>query len=743
MSTLAKTTQQPVAGNSDFHLDQTGVMAVVSCLDGSQLEGLIIGYDDEHRTVGVEREAGERRAVALADVRTIEVKRACLLPPKFSEKAEPRDEQAHEMATLRFKDGAEYKIECVSSLAGRIGLHLYHFRNDHLTETFVPYAALERYDIAALGPLLEASNAAKQQAENWPQAVKNAAELRLHLRGHTHRATDPLGQILVKHNVITREALEAALVALSAAEGKRLGEMLVELDSTTASDIHRALAEKFGLPFVALHDYEIDPGVLTDVPAEVARKYRFMPLAFDGSHLVVAIDDPSDVERINLLRFVLGRNVDVAVATAEDILWAIGHHYGDAEGEALAQAYIEQDKTEALDELIVHDPDELGKQAPLVRLVDNTIMEAISRGASDIHVVPCDKTCELFYRVDGVLQKIRTFRQALLPAVVSRLKILGRMDISEHRLPQDGQTRVMYEGKPVDLRLSVIPTVTGESVVIRILSTQVGKLDLSSLGLDAQDNRVVKDMLRKIHGMFLVTGPTGSGKSTTLYAALKEVRCETSNVITVEDPVEYRIDGVRQIQVKKDIEYTFARALRHILRHDPDVVMIGEMRDAETAQIAIESALTGHLVLSTLHTNSAASTVVRLIEMGIEPYLIASTVTGVLGQRLIRCNCPQCLAEENVDDELRHALGVAAHEKFYKGAGCEACNGTGYKGRMMAYELLVMTPELRTLVRPGVTADELQAAAVQAGMTPFALNALAAARARRTSLAEVFRLQLD
>jgi type IV pilus assembly protein PilB len=726
----------------DFHLDQTGALAAVSRNDGKQLEGLIVGFDAASRSLTLELESGTQQTLPLSELRAIEFKRACIAPALTPGAPAPGVPASPEEAALWFKDGTQLKASYVASLVGPLGLHLYRYVSDHLTEIFIPFSALERYHIAATEPLLGRATVTDAQAE-LSAAVRNANELRARLHRHIHRAAEPLGQLLIKGGVITRAQLEQALVDLRHAEGKRLGDILVETGATTATDIQRALADKFDLPFVPLREYEVDPSVLTEVPVDVSRRYRFMPLALDGKHLVVAIEDPSDVEAINLLRFVVGRNVDLAVATREDIEWAINHYYGDAEGEELARQISAQDLAQGDSEPSGRDAEELGQQRPVVRLVENTLLEAIGRRASDIHIVPCDKTFEVFYRVDGVLQKVRSFKKSLLPAVVSRIKILGRMDISEHRLPQDGQTRVLREGRPVDLRISVIPTIAGESVVIRVLSTQVGQLDLRSLGLVTDDEKAIKNMLTKIHGMFLVTGPTGSGKSTTLYAALKEVRSATSNIITVEDPVEYRIEGVRQIQVKKDIEYTFTRALRHILRHDPDVIMIGEMRDVETATIAIESALTGHLVLSTLHTNSAASTVVRLLDMGIEPFLIASTIRGVLGQRLIRCNCENCIAEDAVEPAMRNALGAAAREKFYRGQGCDQCNGTGYRGRLMAYELMLMTPQLRALVRPGVTADELHAKAVACGMVPLVENALAAARARKTSLSEVFRLQLD
>jgi type IV pilus assembly protein PilB len=348
----------------------------------------------------------------------------------------------------------------------------------------------------------------------------------------------------------------------------------------------------------------------------------------------------------------------------------------------------------------------------------------------------------LFFRIHGTLTKIGTLSKKLLPAVVSRVKILCRLDIAERRLPQDGRTRVQHAGAVVDLRISIIPTVYGESVVIRILDTRVGLRSLDEIGFNDADRATFKGMLSRNNGLILVTGPTGSGKSTTLYAALKEVRRQNVNIITVEDPVEYHVDGIEQIQANTTPGYDFARALRHILRHDPDVIMIGEIRDEETGKIAIESALTGHLVLTTLHTNDAASTVTRLMEMGVQPYLLSATLLGVLAQRLARRNCPHCMAEEQVEATVRNALGVGSDEVFYRGTGCETCSHTGFGGRIAVYELLRATDVLRHLIVPGAMAADMHQQAVLDGMVPLTGQALQLARQRVISLDEVYRVRL-
>ena len=353
------------------------------------------------------------------------------------------------------------------------------------------------------------------------------------------------------------------------------------------------------------------------------------------------------------------------------------------------------------------------------------------------------KRWTFFFRIDGELIRQRSFNKQLLSAIIRRLKIFGGMDISEHRVPQDGRARIRYSGKEVDLRLSIMPGIYGEDVVIRLLDTQFAMQHMEDLGYEGDDAERIRHLLTRSNGMFLVTGPTGSGKSTTLYTAIAQIRSDKINIITVEDPVEYRMDGITQIQINPQTGYTFAKTLKHILRHDPDVIMLGEIRDQETAKMAVESALTGHLVLSTLHTNSAATTVTRFLEIGTESYLLSSTLLGVLAQRLVRANCTECLVPENPSPGIRKMMGVGPDEVFYKGAGCEYCKQRGTKGRRAVYELLVMTGGMRNLLQPGVQADTLQEQAIREGMTPLTEHALHLARERIISLEEAYAVRLE
>jgi type IV pilus assembly protein PilB len=394
-------------------------------------------------------------------------------------------------------------------------------------------------------------------------------------------------------------------------------------------------------------------------------------------------------------------------------------------------------------ELSLHRIQQLAEDKPTVRFVDSLLEDAIGRHASDIHLRPGEREVVVLFRIDGVLMEIRRIKPGNLAAIVSRIKIIGGMNIAERRLPQDGRHLVRLGDRTIDLRLSIMPTVYGESVVIRILDTRQSLKTLDQIGFSSEDAGRFRNLTSHNQGILLVTGPTGSGKSTTLYAALNGIKATGVNIITVEDPVEYQIDGIRQIQVKPQIGYTFARALRHILRHDPDVIMVGEIRDQETAIMATESALTGHLVLSTLHTNSAATTVTRLLEIGVAPYLLNASLLGVLAQRLVRRNCPECLEEEQVPDYVRTALGLEAQERFYVGRGCSHCHGKGFAGRVAAYELLEVTPALRALIQPAVAAQAIEAQAIADGMRPLTQSALALARDKRIALAEVYRVRLE
>jgi len=570
--------------------------------------------------------------------------------------------------------------------------------------------------------------------------ITNSDELRRHQQDFYTFTSRPLGEILLEMGLVNAEQISVALDEQKGSH-KRLGEILVGRGLLTRDQVLRGLCQRFGVPYVNLRTFDIDPRAVGLVPGHFARKHLVMPLLLDQDRLLVALPDPSDAELINMLRFMTGKLMEFCIASSDDIAYAISTYYGG------------QEMQSALDDLAVFSADEpfhvdadseeqLGNERPVVQLVQSMIADAMVRRASDIHIRPREAVAELYFRVDGVMQHIRSFSKQLLPAVISRIKIVGNMDISEHRLPQDGRSRIHYLDKNVDLRISVIPSIHGESVVIRLLDTEFALKSLEALGFEGRDAEELRHLLARNNGIFLVTGPTGSGKSTTLYTALDHIRSTNANVITVEDPVEYRIDGITQIQVNQQTGYSFARALRHILRHDPDVIMVGEIRDEETAKMAVESALTGHLVLSTLHTNDAASTVTRLIEIGIAPYLVNSALIGVLAQRLVRCNCQHCAVEEQVDPAIRKVLGVSGDEIFYKSEGCDLCHGTGVSGRMAVYELLVMTPPLRHLLAQRVPSDSIAEQAVQDGMTPLTQSALKLARSGRIPLSEVYRVRL-
>ena len=666
--------------------------------------------------------------------------------------------------TLTYVDGKELAGLAFGLIADPEGLRIYGRDakgNQHLM--FVPNRVLRRYHA---GPLLgESLVAAKAVAPGKVEAALKAQDaqrgkklgaylhstvaltaedLKQAIEEQANVPAHKLGELLIAEGLISVKQLAYALELQKRDRGQRIGDILVEMGAVTSEAVHSALARNLGVPFVKLQDFDVDHTVLRLVTRELARKHAVMPLMLHAERLVVAMQDPMDMETNNLLRFTTGRSIEVTVATREDIERAIKRHYIGA-GSRLKDLHLLEgrDADPAQLEHALQEDERLGRESPIVRLVNRLILDGVGRRASDVHLHPTHESVDLLYRIDGALVPVRTFNRSVLRALVSRIKILGRMNIAERRLPQDGSARVVHEGKVVDLRISVIPTVDGESVVIRILNTQFGLRAISQLGFMPRDEARFADLLHRSNGLVLVTGPTGCGKSTTLYAAVAEVRKQNVNLITVEDPVEYHIDGIEQIQVHPVAGYSFAKALRHILRHDPDVIMIGEIRDAETAKIAIESALTGHLVLSTLHTNDAASAVTRLSEIGVEPYLLSATLLGVLAQRLVRCNCRRCVAAEEVDPAIRKLLGVSEEEVFYRGRGCEECNHTGYSGRMAVYELLRATSDLRDLVQDGVTSATLHAQGLKDGMTPLTQNAIAQARQRRTSLAEVYRVRLE
>ena len=501
----------------------------------------------------------------------------------------------------------------------------------------------------------------------------------------------------------------------------------------------RALAEILGLPYVNIRDVEIDDEILSLIPADFARKNDVMPLKLSCSRLTVAMANPRRQDIFQTLGFITGLTIDVVVASSKDVQWAVRQYYGVYDDERALESIGSRNNDDAEELALVR----LGSENAIVRLVNNVIRDAIDRKASDIHFRPREENVELIYRMDGSLTTIRFISKSLLPAMVSRIKILGGMNIAERRMPQDGRSCVRSSNNTVDLRISIMPTVEGESVVIRLLNSQVGLKSIADLGFSSRDKDIFLDLLHKSNGIFLVTGPTGSGKTTTLYAALGEVKKQNVNIITVEDPVEYHMDGISQIQINHGIGYTFARALRNILRHDPDVILVGEIRDQETGKIAVESALTGHLVLSTLHTNNAAGAITRLLEMGIEPYLLNGSLLGVLAQRLVKVNCQNCLTVEPVDSLVRQSLNISEDEVFYYGAGCEECNKTGVIGRMAVYELLRIDPSIKAIIKHEVATTDIHQHALSSGMIPLTDNALLRARAKEIALAEVYRIRLD
>ena len=503
------------------------------------------------------------------------------------------------------------------------------------------------------------------------------------------------------------------------------------------------LAKRLGLRYIDLQPEDIAVDALTLIPAELAIQHCLIPIEYDTRRLLIAMSNPLDQEAVALLGFITGCRIDIAVADETAVQNAIAEHYKPTVDPEIMDELVAVQAEDRESDVQRAELERLSKQKPLVKLVDNIIKDAIRRRASDIHLRPDETEISLIYRIDGNLVPMRKFDKALLPVIVSRIKVLGSMDIATKRVPQDGQARVKEPGNIIDLRLSVLPTVNGESVVIRILNTKAGLRSIDEIGFSAADRDHFVGILNRSNGLILVTGPTGSGKSTTLYGALQEIIKQNINTISIEDPVEYYVTGVQQIQVNRAAGLTFARTLRNILRHDPDAIMIGEIRDQETAQIALESALTGHLVLSTLHTNSAAKAVTRLLEMGCDPLLLNATLLCVIAQRLLRRNCPHCLAEEEVDPYIRTALDVGTKEVFYRGQGCVKCNKSGYRGRMATYELVLATPRVRELIMHNASSDDIFQQALADGMLPLTEHALRLARERLTSLAEVYRVRQE
>lgn len=551
----------------------------------------------------------------------------------------------------------------------------------------------------------------------------------------------PFGALLVANGLLSEESLRAALNE-QARTGHSLGRVLVEKGFIQEAELVTVLAQHLGLDYVDLSEHPIDLSALQLVPDNLARRYHAVPIGFERGRLVLAMADPGNIVAIDDIRTVSGREVKVVVATRSAIQAAIDrHHHFDGEAADIsAQASRELGEDEGLAAVR-----EVVEDAPVVKLVNLLITQAVAERASDIHVEPGESGVRVRYRIDGVLHEAMQFQRNVHTGVVSRLKVMADLDIAERRIPQDGRVSATIAGRAVDLRIATLPTVYGEKVVLRILDKSAAIRKLSDLGFLPEALERYASCFRRPYGTILVTGPTGSGKSTTLYATLHTIDDESRNVITVEDPVEYRLPGINQVQVNVKAGLTFAAALRSILRSDPDIVLVGEIRDAETARIAVEAALTGHLVLSTLHTNDAASTPSRLVDMGVEPFLVASSLDCIVAQRLARRLCEKCKVPHQPSAEELAAFswgGMVADlgGQLFRAEGCPACGRTGYRGRFGIHEVLVVSEEIERLIVDRGHTEDLRRIALAQGMHSLRQTGLAHAAAGHTSLEEVLRV---
>jgi type IV pilus assembly protein PilB len=550
-----------------------------------------------------------------------------------------------------------------------------------------------------------------------------------------------LGEVLLEEGLISHEHLQEA-VEEQRRLGRSLGRILIDKGFVTESNLVAALAKRLGLQFVDLSEYQIDPSASALIPESLARRYKALPVGFDNGRVVVAMSDPSNVLAQDDIRTLTGKEITPVVATATDIIAAIGRiHRLDRSVESIT-ADLAAEEEEAPD--IARAREQID-EAPIVKLVNVLITQAVEQRASDIHIEPQEKDLRVRYRIDGVLHEIMRPPKSIQSGVLSRLKIMAEMDIAERRVPQDGRVGLVVGGKAIDLRVASLPTVYGEKIVLRILDKSNVLLRLEDLGFSTPNFKRFESAYTKPYGLILVTGPTGSGKSTTLYATLNILNQPDRNIITVEDPVEYRLPGVNQIQTNNKAGLNFASALRSILRSDPDVVLIGEIRDRETAQIAIEASLTGHLVLSTLHTNDAPSAVSRLIEMGIEPFLVSSSVDAVLAQRLARRLCPKCKEPYTPTREalLENRFPIGDDEELptlYRAVGCSHCSRTGYRGRMALHEVMLMNEDIERLAVERRSSDDIKRAALEQGMVELRGDGIEKVRAGLTSIEEIQRV---
>jgi type IV pilus assembly protein PilB len=563
-----------------------------------------------------------------------------------------------------------------------------------------------------------------------------------------------LGELLTKASLITQDQLKEALKSQKSAGGK-LGETLIKLGFVSDEDITECLSQQFGVPSINLSHFEIDGSVIKLIPADVARKYNILPVNKTGATITIAMADPTNVFAMDDIKFMTGYNVEPVVASELGIKAAIDNYYGSASALELKKVMEDLQQSESADLEVMEDDEELdvaalaegAEEAPVVKLVNLILTDAIKRGASDIHVEPYEKEFRVRFRIDGILYEIMNPPLKLKDAITSRLKILAKLDISEKRLPQDGRIKLKMKlnekNKELDFRVSVLPTLFGEKIVLRLLDKDNLRLDMTKLGFEPESLAKFEEAIFKPWGMVLVTGPTGSGKTNTLYSALAKVNSPEVNIITAEDPVEFNLPGINQVQMKESIGLNFAATLRSFLRQDPNIILVGEIRDFETAEIAIKAALTGHLVLSTLHTNDAPSTINRLMNMGIEPFLVATSVQLIAAQRLARRICQNCKEVVEMAPQALINLGFRKDEigtfQVFKGRGCDKCNNTGYKGRVGLVEVMIIDDDIRELILTGGTAIDIKKKAAEGGMISLRRSGLIKIKDGITTIEEVVR----
>ena len=559
-------------------------------------------------------------------------------------------------------------------------------------------------------------------------------------------AKKKIGELLVQHGLINSVQLERALKEQQQA-GERVGAVLIKLGYITEEVLTEFIAKQFHVPAVNLAKLSISKSVIGMIPLDIAEKYQAVPFGLMGNTLNVAMADPGNLFLIDDIRFLARKNIQVHVAPESVIQKVISqHHVQDDDFDdvlGMLREDVDLDIVETAEDVDLSFLQDAAEQAPVVKLANLILMDAIRKQASDIHIEPYEKTMRVRFRIDGVLYEIMRPPLQFKNAIISRLKIMSRLDIAERRMPQDGRIKLKAKGQEMDFRVSVLPTLFGEKVVLRLLDKSALQLDMTKLGFEASQYKAFREAIYLPYGMVLVTGPTGSGKTTTLYSALSELNKTSQNISTAEDPVEINMVGINQVQIHEAIGLNFAAALRAFLRQDPDIIMVGEIRDFETAEVGIKAALTGHLVLSTLHTNDAPSTIIRLLNMGVESFLVSSAVNLVAAQRLVRKVCAECRVVEDVPMEALLELGVSEEEfgtfTCYRGEGCPMCNGTGYRGRVALYEVMPMHEQIRELVLLGASAAEIKKESIRLGMITLRRSGINKLKQGVTSIEEVIR----